>query len=67
MQAWAARMQGLGVAPPPLARRKLTADGLAHVLRAACDNEWLTDNAARLGEQLRNDLAERRDPVEIML
>jgi UDP:flavonoid glycosyltransferase YjiC (YdhE family) len=64
---WAARIQGLGVGPPPLARRKLTADGLAHALRATCDNEWLTDNAARLGEQLRNDLAERRDPVEVML
>lgn len=64
---WAARVQRLGVAPPPLMRRKLTADGLAHRLRAICGNEWLAENAAELGERLRHDLAGRRDPVEAMI
>jgi vancomycin aglycone glucosyltransferase len=64
---WAARIQRLGVGLPPLRRRKLTADGLAHHLRAACENEWLADNAAELGDELRADLARRGDPVESMI
>jgi vancomycin aglycone glucosyltransferase len=64
---WAARIQRLGVGPPPLRRRKLTAPGLAHSLRAVCENEWLASNAAELGDQLRADLAGRGDPVESMI
>jgi vancomycin aglycone glucosyltransferase len=64
---WAARIQRLGVGPPPLRRRKLTVDGLAQNLRAVCENEWLADNAAELGEGLRADLAGRGDPVETMI
>lgn len=64
---WAARIQRLGVGPPPLMRRKLTADGLAHCLRAVCENEWLADNAAELGNGLRADLSRRGDPVEAMI
>lgn len=64
---WAARVQRLGVGPPPLARRKLTADGLARSLRAVCENEWLADNAAKLGEELRADLSRRGDPVEALI
>ena len=61
---WAGRIQRLGVGPPPLRRRRLTADALAQSLRAVCDNEWLAENAARLGEGLRADLVDRGDPVE---
>jgi vancomycin aglycone glucosyltransferase len=64
---WAARIQRLGVGPPPLARRKLTADGLAHSLRAVCENEWLAENAAELGERLRADLSRRGDPAEALI
>jgi UDP:flavonoid glycosyltransferase YjiC (YdhE family) len=64
---WAARIQRLGVGPAPLARRKLTADGLAHNLRAVCENEWLADNAAELGDGLRADLSRRGDPAESMI
>jgi len=64
---WAARIQRLGVGPPPLLRRKLTAEGLAHSLRAVCENEWLADNAAELGDALRTDLSRRGDPVEAMM
>ena len=64
---WAGRIQRLGVGPPPLMRRKLTADGLAHNLHAVCENEWLADNAAELGDGLRADLSRRGDPTESMI
>jgi len=64
---WAARIRRLGVGPAPLRRRNLTADRLAQQLRAVCENEWLADNAAELGEQLRADLARRSDPAEAMI
>jgi vancomycin aglycone glucosyltransferase len=64
---WAARIQRLGVGPAPLRRRRLTAEGLARSLRAVCENEWLAENAADLGEQLRADLRGRGDPLDQML
>lgn len=64
---WAARIQRLGVGPPALRRRKLTADGLAHHLRAVCENEWLAENAAELGDRLRSDLARRGDGIESLI
>jgi vancomycin aglycone glucosyltransferase len=64
---WAARIQRLGVGPGPLARRQLTAAGLAYHLRAVCENEWLAANAADLGEKLRRDLATRGDPLDSMI
>ena len=64
---WAARIQRLGVGPPPLMRRKLTADGLAHHLRAVCENEWLAERADELGDALRADLSRRGDPTESMI
>jgi vancomycin aglycone glucosyltransferase len=63
---WAARVQRLGIGPAPLARRRLTADGLAQSLRAVCENEWLADNAAELGRGLRADMERRADPVEVL-
>ena len=64
---WAARIQRLGVGPPPLRRRTLTADGLAHHLRAVCENEWLAGNAAELGDRLRADLSRRGGLIESMI
>ena len=64
---WAARIQRLGVGPPPLMRRKLTADRLAHNLRAVCENEWLAERADELGDALRADLSRRGDPTESMI
>jgi vancomycin aglycone glucosyltransferase len=64
---WAARVQRLGIGPPPLRRRKLTADGLTQSLRAVCGNEWLAENAADLGEQLRTDLRSRGDTLDRMI
>jgi len=64
---WAGRVQRLGLGPAPLVRRRLTADGLAGSLRAVCENEWLAENAAELGRRLREDLALRADPVDVLL
>jgi UDP:flavonoid glycosyltransferase YjiC (YdhE family) len=50
---WGARVQALGVAPPPLARHRLTAEGLAGSLRAVLDNELLGERASELGARIR--------------
>lgn len=63
---WAARIQRLGVGTPPLVRRKLSVDALALRLRAVCENEWIADRAAELGERLRADLSGRGDPAEAL-
>jgi vancomycin aglycone glucosyltransferase len=61
---WAARVQRLGLGPPPLKRRRLTAPALAQSLRGICGNEWLAENAAALGKQLRSDIRDRGDPLD---
>ena len=50
---WAERVSRLGVGPPPLRRRRLTAAALAETLRATLEGEWLQDKARALGERLR--------------
>ena len=50
---WAQRIVHLGIGPPPLQRRGLTAGQLGETLRATLDNEWLQESAAALGERLR--------------
>jgi UDP:flavonoid glycosyltransferase YjiC (YdhE family) len=60
---WAGRVGRLGIGPPPLRRRHLSAQGLADSLRAVCGNEWLAENAAELGVLLRADLSSRMDPI----
>ena len=49
---FALRAHELGVAPPALARRKLTAAALAERVSAALDNELLAERAAELGRRL---------------
>jgi len=63
---WAARIGRLGIGAAPLGRRELTVEGLASSLRAVSGNEWLADNAAKLGVRLRADLSSRTDPIEAM-
>ncbi|HEX6541509.1 MAG TPA: glycosyltransferase [Ktedonobacterales bacterium] len=49
---WAARLHQLGVAPPPLPQRDLTADALADAMRCCVDDAayrtWAADLAARI-------------------
>lgn len=50
---WAHRLHSLGVAPPPLSRRRFRAHRLAETLRAVLDNELMAERARELGERLR--------------
>jgi UDP:flavonoid glycosyltransferase YjiC (YdhE family) len=50
---WASRATQLGVAPPPIARRKLTAALLSQAIRACIASDQMKDRARQLGEQLR--------------
>lgn len=63
---WARRVHERGIGPPALARRRLTAEGLAETIRATLDNELLAENAARLGEELRRALSQRGNPVDVI-
>ncbi|NUB20165.1 glycosyltransferase [Azospirillum formosense] len=49
---WGARLHDLGVAPPPLPRRTLTAEGLARAIEATGD-PGLRGRAAALGARIR--------------
>jgi sterol 3beta-glucosyltransferase len=51
---WARRLHELGVGPPPIRRRDLTAQGLAEAIRIATSNEGMRSRAAALGERIRN-------------
>lgn len=49
---WARRLHGLGVAPPPLDRRRFTGDDLAHALRTT-QQPTMQTAAATLGQAIR--------------
>ncbi|MFJ5974389.1 glycosyltransferase [Streptomyces sp. NPDC093060] len=49
---WGEHLHRLGVAPPPLKQRELTASGLAEAIRTAATDPALGAAAARLGEVL---------------
>lgn len=50
---WARRVFRLGLGPPPVQRRRMTAAVLGESVRATLDNEWLQQNAGAVGERLR--------------
>lgn len=50
---WASRLHGLGVAPAPLSRRRLTVQSLAAALRTAVGDDALGARAERLGAAVR--------------
>jgi len=50
---WAQRVQLLGIGPPPVRRRTLSADVLAETITATLDNELVTERAQLLGRCLR--------------
>lgn len=58
---WGGRAHALGVAPPPLPRRRLRAPDLANALRAILDNELAASHAADLGRRLRAELSAAPD------
>lgn len=64
---WAHRIAELGLGPPAIPRRRLTAERLADALRAMQHNELLAERAAQLGERLRAAQRTRPDPAELIL
>jgi vancomycin aglycone glucosyltransferase len=50
---WAARVRRLGLGPPSIPRRRLTAERLAAALSETLDNETLSERARDLGRELR--------------
>lgn len=64
---WAQRVERLGLAPPPLGRRRLDARRLADAIEAVRDNEIVAERAAEVGLRLRAELAGRPDPAERVL
>ena len=52
---WGARVHALGVGPPPISRRSLTAERLASAITQAVTNGAMRERAARLGSALRKE------------
>jgi UDP:flavonoid glycosyltransferase YjiC (YdhE family) len=63
---WAARVERLGLAPPAILRRRLTAERLAGALDLVLENEILAERARELGARLRAEAA-AIDPVAVVL
>ena len=64
---WAHRVRRLGLGPPAIARRRLSAERLAAAIGAVGDNEVLAERAAELGARLRAELGARPDPADLVL
>ena len=52
---WARRVAALGVGPPPIPRKELTADRLAYAIRLATTHRPMRGRAAALGERIRTE------------
>jgi len=52
-RAWGRRLQELGVAPPPIPRRKLSVERLHESIVATVTNGEMRERAVALGEQIR--------------
>jgi len=63
---WAARVQALGVAGPPVPRHRLRAARLGDALRAVLDNELLLPRAQELAEKVRGSESLLPDPTSIL-
>jgi sterol 3beta-glucosyltransferase len=50
---WGRRVAALGVGPPPIPQRKLTADRLAAAIRQAVSDTQMQERAVQLGEKIR--------------
>lgn len=50
---WGRRVAKLGAGPPPISRKKLSAERLAEAIRVAADERTMGERAVALGESLR--------------
>jgi vancomycin aglycone glucosyltransferase len=64
---WSRRVRELGLGPPAVARRKLTAEKLANAIRSVRDNEVLTERAREIGARLRAAMEARPDPADVLV
>ena len=64
---WGQRVEALGLGPPALPRKRLTAQALAEALAATLDNEWLRSRAAEVRDEGRARRASAPDPVDRFL
>jgi UDP:flavonoid glycosyltransferase YjiC (YdhE family) len=64
---WGRRVEALGLGPPALPRKTLTAQALAEALAATLDNEWLRLRAAEVRDEGRARRAGEPDPVDLFL
>ena len=52
---WGRRVAKLGAGPPPISRKKLSAERLAEAICVAADERMVRERAAALGERLRHE------------
>ncbi len=52
---WGRRVADLGVGPPPIPRRRLSAGGLAEAIRIATTDHGVRERATALGERIRSE------------
>lgn len=52
---WGRRVCELGVGPPPIRQKRLSADKLARALLTVTENESMTTNAKDLGNRIRSE------------
>ena len=52
---WGKRIMNMGLAPAPLPRARLTADRLRESIASVLGNEFLSDRAREVGEQIAPD------------
>jgi len=63
---WAFRVAQLGLGPPRIPRRRLSAATLAEALTSMADNELLRERTAEFGDRLRRQAAAAPDPVALL-
>jgi UDP:flavonoid glycosyltransferase YjiC (YdhE family) len=63
---WGRRVERLGLGPPALPRRRLTAADLAAAIHSVLDNDVVVERAAELGARLREAMRHRPEPADVL-
>jgi UDP:flavonoid glycosyltransferase YjiC (YdhE family) len=63
---WSRRIEKLGLGPPCLPRRRLTAAKLTTAIRSVLDNEVVTERAAEIASRLRDAMRARPEPADVL-
>ncbi|MFZ0548815.1 MAG: glycosyltransferase [Candidatus Promineifilaceae bacterium] len=62
---WSQKVLALGVSPPPIPRKQLTADKLAEALKEALENNTMKQMAAIVGQKIKAENGVRQAVAEI--